>query len=90
MAHHKSTPSHVAYLTFVLVIANTKMARIICRRLHNTMESARNQQSKRHGRTTRISTNSCFLRSPWFSDCRAVFLSELYKEPKFRWTKITV
>ena len=67
MARHNSTPSHVAYVYLVLVMANSFMARPIQRKLHTMTYVVGNERSKRHGRTTRISTISCFLRSPWFT-----------------------
>ena len=67
MARHNWTPSHVAYVGLVLMIANTFMARSIYRRLCMVEYCIGNERPERHGRTTRVSRISCFLRSPWFA-----------------------
>eukprot|EP00978_Attheya_sp_CCMP212_P005341 scaffold11932_cov26-Attheya_sp.AAC.2 len=51
MARRNSTPSHVAYLQLVLVIANNFMARGIHRRLGTTTYIVGNERPERHGRT---------------------------------------
>eukprot|EP00978_Attheya_sp_CCMP212_P011356 scaffold28032_cov35-Attheya_sp.AAC.1 len=79
MARHNSTPSHVAYVQLVLVIANNFMARGIHHRLGTTMYILSNERPERHGRTDCISPISCFLQSRRFGDCLTVTLSDLYK-----------
>ena len=67
MARHNWTPSHVVYLALLLMISDYFMARHILCRLRKNKYIVGNERSKRHGRTTRISRISCFLRSPWFA-----------------------
>ena len=67
MARHNSTPSYISYVYLLLEMANSFMVRPIQRKLCTMKYSIGNERSKRHGRTTRISRISCFLRSPWFA-----------------------
>eukprot|EP00978_Attheya_sp_CCMP212_P025412 scaffold81690_cov54-Attheya_sp.AAC.1 len=74
MARRNSTPSHVAYVQLVLVIANNFMARHIHCRLGTTTYIVGNERPECHGRTDCISPISSISTIRRLSDSHLVRL----------------